>query len=252
MPGKWLDYGARFYDAQIGRWHSVDPLAEAFISFTPYHYVRNNPVKLYDINGMGDNDWFDKQQEIDANYNAQNDAMFNSIMTGPALGKTQTAKNTDEKKKKNKGEATVDAISGADFEERPQIGDEWCDGLPVIYRTNNSLLVVSFKTGKYIDIMDDVLKREFDELFRKNKKSSEPYWSPVSDNSLQVGVFSALGAASNPLIGLKKEDFPYLSILRPDVSIFNIKKSVEESVSNYRGNLQLKRLHWYTKFNIIK
>jgi hypothetical protein len=50
---------------------------------------------------MGDNDWFDKQQEIDANYNAQNDAMFNSIMTGPALGKTQTAKNTVEKKKKN-------------------------------------------------------------------------------------------------------------------------------------------------------
>jgi len=104
MPGKWLDYGARFYDAQLGRWHSIDPLAEAFISFTPYHYVRNNPVKLYDINGMGDNDWFDKQQEIDANYNAQNDAMFNSIVTGPALGKTQTVKNTDEKKKKNKGE----------------------------------------------------------------------------------------------------------------------------------------------------
>jgi RHS repeat-associated protein len=112
MPGKWLDYGARFYDAQLGRWHSVDPLAEAFISFTPYHYVRNNPVKLYDINGMGDNDWFDKQQEIDANYNAQNDAMFNAIMTGPALGKTQTVKNTDEKKKKNEGDGGDSAQSG--------------------------------------------------------------------------------------------------------------------------------------------
>ncbi|MDP2234924.1 MAG: RHS repeat-associated core domain-containing protein [Bacteroidales bacterium] len=104
MPGKWLDYGARFYDSQLGRWHSIDPLAEAFISFTPYHYVRNNPVKLYDINGMADNDWFERQREIDANYNAQNDAMFNSIMTGPALGKTQTVKNTDEKKKKNEGD----------------------------------------------------------------------------------------------------------------------------------------------------
>lgn len=53
MPGKWLDNGARFYDSQLGRWHSVDKLAEHpnQISQTPYQYAWNTPVNLNDPDG---------------------------------------------------------------------------------------------------------------------------------------------------------------------------------------------------------
>ena len=45
----WLDYGARFYDAQLGRWHSPDPL-EQYES--GYVYVGNNPISMNDPSGM--------------------------------------------------------------------------------------------------------------------------------------------------------------------------------------------------------
>ncbi|MEZ4776128.1 MAG: DUF6443 domain-containing protein [Bacteroidia bacterium] len=48
----WYDYGFRWYMPDIGRFVSVDPLADKFTYLTTYQYAENTPVQAMDLDGL--------------------------------------------------------------------------------------------------------------------------------------------------------------------------------------------------------
>ena len=47
----WMPYGARYYDAAVGRFVGVDPLAADYAAWSTYNYVFGNPISFIDPDG---------------------------------------------------------------------------------------------------------------------------------------------------------------------------------------------------------
>ncbi|MDD3876007.1 MAG: OmpA family protein [Bacteroidales bacterium] len=50
--GSTYDYGFRIYNAQIGKFLSVDPLTKSYPWYTPYQFAGNKPIIAIDLDGL--------------------------------------------------------------------------------------------------------------------------------------------------------------------------------------------------------
>ena len=48
----YIDYGARYYDPTVARWHRPDPMADKYPDTSPYAFCANDPVNFVDLNGL--------------------------------------------------------------------------------------------------------------------------------------------------------------------------------------------------------
>jgi RHS repeat-associated protein len=93
----WIDYGARWYDAAVGRWWSVDPMAGKYVRWSGYNYVLGNPIKLIDPDGRSVDDIIISNKDPEAFYNLKK--LTNDELTMDPFGVVTIAKlggaNTD-------------------------------------------------------------------------------------------------------------------------------------------------------------
>jgi hypothetical protein len=137
-------YGARYYAAWIGRFISIDPLAEKFPQLTPYNYAGNKPVTAKDLEGLqGTKDDEVRQQKPVNETKIDNTRVARPRVRLEDIKPIEVAEANVYKINKETGAAVKIGVSGLDLSKRDQalLGK----GGEFIYR-NNRLSITSKET----------------------------------------------------------------------------------------------------------
>ncbi|MDR1552452.1 MAG: RHS repeat-associated core domain-containing protein [Prevotellaceae bacterium] len=239
----WLDFMARMYaNSEIPRFTTQDPMAEQYYSISPYAYCAGNPIRYIDPTGMYYYDWNNKIYRTDAGKEVSWDEIVQNNFVEPQKIKDISSFESMVDFMKQSSLWTIiekGLIYDIDTKQLEE-GTTWIEGMPTKLVKGGTLLVVSTKTGKYVDIMDSSLKREFDKTYEQQLTSefqkNRFYWSPVSDDRPFQLLSSALASNVNPI----------------SIPLFGVAKDVNSAYNFYTDKLIEKRIMYYQKYNIIK
>lgn len=190
------DFGARQHDPQIGRWTTIDPLAQKRFWATPYNYVQNNPLNRIDPNGLTDytldkktgdvkqvgekNDDPDRilkinrKGEVKYKKNGKAKVAMDGIEKGILKDGINFQKNDNVIAVGGKGQPSVEGVKSFTFKLSEHIGKE-IKGYS--YSSDGSKNVTDMVLGKYVN-------NEFDKSYGTPQELRNKYGANYSDNNI--------------------------------------------------------------------
>jgi RHS repeat-associated protein len=238
---KCYDYGARFYDPTLGRFPSLDPLADEFENLSPYNYASNNPITcidLWGLQGVPANEIRDDQGNIIGHTAAQSSTYFPPVPLDTPEQPEYLMKNEPELKEannrvkaelwmnspaENKGEGVLKAIANFayDFVSSPVevLTGKSVAGTPVnstekteaFVNAAPGLLFSGVKAAAVVKTVGKNLPKNPYSAFLKQEKrlsngdASAAYKVNKENQGLSKETRKARGAASTS-VSLKEED----------------------------------------------